>query len=136
MEQDIIYQRQVVGTAKMKQEGMFLIVQCRCTISPNVPHKIAVHSQKTLLDLGLCVKEPQGCGLLTRVCVSKFPKEPVQFCLEEVHQEQFVPVRPDIPLPSAEILKDGRFAVKNGIAGIVIGPKAQFPDQQGNGQIP
>ena len=129
MERDIIYQDKVVGTAKIEQEGLFLIIRCRCTIIPNAPLRIILYSQETVLDLGLCMTEQHGCGLLTRIAATKFPKEPVIFCLEDTHYETFVPLHLDAALPTVQILKYGRFTVENGVAGIMTTLKVQFPDR-------
>lgn len=116
----ISYEGKPVGEAQIERQGMFMIIRCHCRVRLDSPRKITVHSPDTVLDLGLCIKEYNGCGLLARIPEKSFPKGALEFLLEASVPEQFIPIYEDAALSSVAILNHGKFELRNGVAGIIL----------------
>ncbi len=120
---EIRYQGNPCGIANISRQGLFLIIQCCCSLESTEPLKIILRSADRMIDLGWCMKQPYGYGLQKRISIKELPAEPIEFSLEAECRESFDIVAENTPFPLIDRLYTGKFAIQGGIPGIVL------PDQ-------
>ena len=108
-----------VGTATIDQHGMFWMIRCRCSVRPQQAQRIILKAGMKTHDLGLCIGQPEGCGLNTRVPIRQFATDELVFIMEVASRDTFLQITADQPFPAIEKLRDSRFIVHEGKVGIV-----------------
>ena len=109
-----------VGTTRIIKEGMFLKILCRCDIKYEEGLHIQIIGADKTIDLGLCVPGKFGIELVSRVLIRDLPGSALKIQLSKRGKDEFYPVSPLRPFDGLHMLRNGRFQVRNSVAGIVV----------------
>lgn len=115
---DITKNGQAVGTAAVEKDGLYYRFTCRCRGSGIFHLRVSRGGKEE--SLGIPVPEGGEYRLRTRIPVSRFPAGEFRFFVEEPKKETFVPVIPGQPFPYLSKLKNARYALRNGTAGVIL----------------
>ena len=122
-EYSIEWNGKTVGNAWIERQGMFWLIQCRCSVEMREPLRIVATSGRQKTDLGTCVSYRDGCGLQGRVSIKNICPDDLSFHIELVNSEIFIPVFEEKPFPVILELTTARFENRNGQAGVRIAIK-------------
>lgn len=114
----ITYNGQRVGTAEVKQQGLFLVIHCECDTDLHDTYSIVASSKGKTVELGCYVPGSDGCSLERRISVKHISGEEITFLIAPVKKEMVVPVYTDKPFPYLSQLSSAHFAVKNNQASV------------------
>ena len=112
-----------VGTIRIIKEGMFLKILCRCDIDYEEDLHIQIIGANKTIDLGLCVPGKFGVELATRLLLRDLPESAIKIQLSKQEKDEFYPVSPQRPFDGLQMLRTGRFQLRNSVAGIVVKSK-------------
>lgn len=109
-----------VGTTRIIKEGMFLKILCRCDIDYEEGLYIQIIGADKTIDLGLCVPGKFGVELVSRVLIRDLPGSAIKIQLSKREKDEFYPVSSLSHFNGLQMLRVGRFQVRNSVAGIVV----------------
>lgn len=119
----IVYDGNVIGSAKVIRKGLFYEISCFDTMQR--PHRIAVSVCQRTVDLGLSVPDKDGYRCFTRIPVKLLGDGEMEFRAMGV--QRFIPVFEDKPFSCLHRLCDARFTCSGEDVGVLI--KEQSLDQ-------
>ena len=85
---DITYDGAHVGNAKMKKQGLYYSISCRCRLPDAGLYRIHAIAGGRREDLGICVPMGESFGMDKRIPVKYLGDEAVTF---ELHPKDWVP---------------------------------------------
>ncbi len=126
---DLIWKDQVVGTAEAKRQGLYYKISC--SFDRTGYYELIVRAGEKKVNLGLCIPQGEGFGLVTRIPVKKIGGEPDGFfLLERGTGERFAPVEEGKPFAHIGGLRMARFSEQEGREGVTLPEEAlQDSDQ-------
>lgn len=85
-----------VGKAFVSQEGLYMLIQCRCIPLCRKPRRLFMQAGENTIPLGLCVPDGDEMSLLKRVPVKKIGDSKPTFRVEDPQPKgaQFIPGEP------------------------------------------
>ena len=114
--------KSTVGSAEVYDEGLYYRIVCRCGQVCKHPNRIFVSGCNGTVDLGICLYDESGFYLRTRIPKKRIGGNNLSFYLSgpEKNGTVFIPLDTDFSFPYLSKLKNARFAVKDGKAGVEI----------------
>ena len=109
-----------VGISRITKEGMFLKILCRCDIDYEEDLHIEIIGDNKTVDLGVCVPGKFGVELVARLLTRDLPEHAIRVQLSKQEKDEFYPVTHCGPFDGLQLLRTGRFQVRNGQPGIVV----------------
>ncbi len=112
-----------MGSATLKRDGLYWIVQCRCALGGEVMYDLTVSVGDHHEKLGLLIPEDSYHTLTTKVAVKRLGQGKPAFSLLPRHgsvRGQFVAVKPDEPFSYLNRLERAYLAIRDGQPGIVL----------------
>ena len=112
-----------VGLVKLRREGLYWRIRCRCQLSGDMLCRVLVRCGKREESLGILVPEGSDFVLDTRIPVKKIGEGPLSFSAVPKHgpvEGRFVPLSPEEPFRYISKLKDAYLEKRNGKIGVVI----------------
>lgn len=100
-----------VGNATVVPKGLYLQIECRCSLPQYQRWRIFVHTQEKKTDLGLCSKRQGDVGLYTCIPEKKVGTGALRFLVAEERKGEYVPLDETKPCPCISRLRRGRLAV-------------------------
>lgn len=76
---EITYENQNVGSAVVVAEGLYLRIECQCTMPKRDLYRIFAKDDNVMIDLGICVPVGQHYSLVKRIPQKQFPGKTVKF---------------------------------------------------------
>lgn len=136
-EYNVFQGQDIIGSAGVKQEGLYFSFQCRCKPKSDAIHIAMVENNGKKYDLGVCVPEQDGFTAYKRIAIKEFKDMEFKFCIKEKEEVHTAPVDADEnkPFPYLQDLDGAHLDLTSGFPQICITDiKDQFQDQQGSGQ--
>lgn len=113
------------GTVTVTAQGLYWVIQCRCRLYSDVMQNLVVRTGGNYTILGLLVPEGGSYYLRTRIAKKELPKFD-GFSLRPRHekmQEDFYPIKPEVPFAYLGRLEDAYLVRKGGEIGLVLNKK-------------
>lgn len=108
-----------VGQARVKREGLYYKILCRCVFPHKNIYRIKVTDGNKEVDLGICVPEGNYFTLISRIAVKNIPGDNLQFTVTTNQTtEYFVADRK--PFHDLDKLETARLQNRNGQLYVVI----------------
>ena len=111
---DVTRDGQVVGTARVKREGLYCRVSCRCRVADRAIHRLWAGNEK----LGVLIPEKGELVLETKVAAKRL-KPGCCFTIGE-NRGEFIPIRPGEAFYHLDRLRQGKLVYQNGQPGMKI----------------
>ncbi len=111
---DVNLAGEAVGTVKIKREGLYLRLRCRCRAPGREIRRLYADGEK----LGVLIPEDGELVLKTKVAAKRL-KPGCAFTLDE-NIGTFIPIRPGEPFAQLEQVRTGRLAFREGKPGLMI----------------
>lgn len=115
---DIVENGKPVGRAQVEKNGLYYSFSCRCR--GNGVFRIRVSRGGREESLGIPVPRGNEYCLEKKLPASRFPEGQFRFFIGQEQKERFVPVVPGQPFAYLSHLKNARYAVRDGIAGVIV----------------
>ena len=109
MEYPILDKEKHVGRACVIQQGMTMLIRCRCMGSEAKNRMIYLGN----MALGRCLPEAGEYSVVRRIPKRNFPEDPC-FVLERTEPGKRILVREDRPVEGLELLRNARFSIEDG----------------------
>lgn len=122
-EYPIVLAGETVGSAKVKRQGLYWKICCRCKLPGEVVYKVILCCQNREADLGVLVPGPEGFEIETSLPVKKVGTGGFSFRAVPRHAQvtrKFVPIYPEEPFSYLERLKEAYLEVRNGQVGVML----------------
>ena len=96
---EIFYDKQCVGTATMKREGLYLCFSCRCRLPDNGLYRIHVTDGDRRGDLGICVPMDDNFGMDKKLPAKGLGEGILRFELlpKDWKPQEITITEPDVP---------------------------------------
>lgn len=130
---DITFQNNAVGTAVMREKGLYYEIHCVCAMNKAGLYRVRLEDGNTVLDLGTCLRVDDRYEIQTKLPKSKLSGNSVQFVLtdgETKPQGSFVPIIAGEPFLHLTKLPVSHLEVTENMIGI----RYPMSDQQDSGQ--
>lgn len=111
---DVTLDGQTVGTVRLKREGLYYQVYCRCRVADGEIHRLYAGGEK----LGVLIPENGELVLNTKVAAKRM-KEGCAFTIGE-NSEKFIPIRPGEAFEHLDKLRTGRLGWRAGKMGLLL----------------
>ena len=123
MDYDILLGGRAIGRATAQRQGLYYLLDCRCSLSGESMFCIAVTGSANTENLGILVPEDGAFVLRTRLPVKRLGEGPLRF--EAVpkqtrRRENFIPLSPEEPFRYLQRLENAYLQIRNGQAGVVL----------------
>ncbi len=117
----ILLDKEQVGTAEVKEEGLYYLFVCICNIKQKGIHRICVEDGINKVDLGICVPYGNEFILQTRIPKKRFLRNTFSFSLISKQKNKMeVPVQSGMTFEKLEKLNTARLETTNGQQKLVI----------------
>lgn len=120
---DITLGSDVIGQARVTQQGLYYLFDCRCRLTGEVLYRLVVRCGDRKEDLGICIPRGGQFGLETKLPVKRFGRGAPKFSVVPRHETvsgQFIPIRPEAPFAYLSRLEEAFLAVQNGQIGVIL----------------
>jgi hypothetical protein len=124
-----------VGFVRLSKKGMFYSLNCRFRPDKVEKYHLVMQCDGTEWDLGICVPFGRALGMERHFPIHRIGEGEMRFVVQSAEEvEGFAPIYDDQPFLSLGDLLNGRFAVINGVKGIVFARESEnITPQQCNG---
>lgn len=115
--------RNIAGQVEVEPDGLYSHVRCRCSLPLGTIGRLWLYGENTRLNLGVLLPGQEGFILERRIPAKQMDVSNPDFVVqtsEENRSEFFVPVREGEPFAYLSKLKNSRYAVRDGIPGLLI----------------
>ncbi len=119
-----------VGTAEIRENGLYLLISCRCKDLKRIT-KIRLITPKKEHMLGTCVLSEGSFVLKKQIPKKNISPGPYRFQVLFEEKQRFIPISENEPLAYIQYLRESKFCCQDGIPGIIIELKDQ-PDSDQN----
>lgn len=117
----VTWKQQVVGEVSLHPDGLYCNILCTCKLPEGGIYRLWMSASGEGTNLGVLYPGSGFFSLRRRVPGNLLAKENPVFRIElPQKQMRFVPVRADEPFPYLHLLMQGRFAVQDGVPGLLI----------------
>ena len=112
---------ETVGSTKLAYEGLYCIIECRCTWVGDTMMHLMMELKDGVEDLGLICPSEGKLYLKKRIPKKRIENKIAGFYLRSRAStvEAFVPVEPDSAFPYLHCLEDCRFDIRVEKAGVI-----------------
>lgn len=120
---EVFFGKELVGKVQLLREGLYYRVICRCEVSGKQIYRLFAQVGAQKLNLGVLIPDGNGLYLSKKIPVKRFNCEIPVFTISSgclVHQEVFVPIRPEEPFLYIDRLKNSFLQTESGKIGIRI----------------
>lgn len=134
---DIFRGSERIGKAEVTRHGLYYRFRCCCNLTGEVIYRIVVQCADATENLGIPLPCADAFVLDKRIPANRFSTETPMFFAVPRHpkrRDDWIPVKPDEPFSYLDQIRNARFVIRDGTAGVVI--KASDPVQQGSDPIP
>ena len=117
----ILLDKEQVGTAEVKEEGLYYLFICICNIKQKGIHRVFVDDGINNVDLGICVPFGNEFVLRTHIPKKRFLSDAFSFSLiPDQKNKMEVPVQSGMVFENLEKLNAVRLEIKNGQQKLII----------------
>lgn len=118
----VTWENRVVGQVRLVRSGLYTQLHCRCDLPAGEIYRLWISAGEKRMNLGVLYPEAEGFCLHRRVPTHQIPcGEPVFSIRQKSEQPvRFVPVREDEPFAYLPLLMHSRFALRDGVPGLLI----------------
>ena len=121
----VTYDGRAVGSCTVCKSGLYYHIACSCNWISDRIYRLCLRIGGTVVDLGVLVPKDEGIALEKRLAIKQLPSGQPEFVVipagtVKAEDECFVPVYEDKAIPCLSKLTTARFAVRNGVAGIIV----------------
>lgn len=120
---DVFLSGQTAGKARVRKEGLYLCISCRCQLSGEVVYQLEVEGEGQWLKLGIPVPADGEFILETRIPRKRLPEGEFRFRLTPRHTEKsgiFIPISPEEPFRYLTRLQNAVMEIRDGKKGILL----------------
>ena len=126
----VTYEGRAVGKCRIQKNGLYYHFNCRCELVSHQVCRLQVSCAGKRTDIGVLIPSDNCILLEKRIAAKHFqvgqPELTLMVSGEIGIEECFIPVREDVPMPCLQLLQKARFAVRDGVPGILITEKGCF----------
>lgn len=94
---------QVIGTAELRQQGLYCHVRCRCCLEGTGMQRLSLGVGKRVIDLGILVPMSGEFGMDTRIAAKRIPEGTPEFWVGERVRREAPPEETAREAPAAEM---------------------------------
>ena len=121
----VTYDGRAVGSCTVCKSGLYYHFVCSCNWISDRIYRLCLRIGGTVVDLGVLVPKDEGIALEKRLAIKQLPSGQPEFVVIPAgtvnrKDECFIPVYEDKAIPCLSKLTTARFAVRNGVAGIIV----------------
>ena len=121
----VTYDGRAVGSCTVCKSGLYYHFVCSCNWISDRIYRLCLRIGGTGIDLGVLIPKDEGIALEKRLAIKQLPSgQPVFVVISagtvKAEDECFVPVYEDKAISCLGKLSTARFAVRNGVAGIIV----------------
>lgn len=120
---DVLLGGQPVGKVQVERQGLYYCFSCRCTLSGEVIHKLAVTCGDHTENLGVLVPMGRDFGLCAKLPIKRLGTGDLRFRVLPRHKdlgEKFIPLSPEEPFRYLERLEHAFLKIRDGKVGICL----------------
>lgn len=126
MEYPIVFHEKRIGSARVQQQGMYVLISCRCCSEESLKKQIYLSG----FALGKCVPDGSTYTLLRRLPKREMPADPI-FELREEGREFRIELEVDTPFHHLEKLPYARFSYEDEKAALLISDQISSSNNTG-----
>lgn len=121
----VTYDGRAVGSCTVCKSGLYYHFVCSCNWISDRICRLYLRIGGTGIDLGVLIPKDEGVALEKRLAIKQLPSGQPEFVVIPAgtvnrKDECFVPVYEDKAISCLGKLSTARFAVRNGVAGIIV----------------
>ena len=121
----VTYDGRAVGSCTVCKSGLYYHFVCSCNWISDRIYRLYLRIGGTVIDLGVLIPKGEGIALEKRLVIKQLPSGQPEFVVipagkVKAEDECFVPVYEDKAISCLGKLSTARFAVRNGVAGIIV----------------
>lgn len=112
-----------VGKAEVTETGLYYQICCKCCFPTAGSYQIYVKNGERSFNLGTCVPTDDRFGMCTKVAKKHIGEGKFSFIARrkgDTVRDYFAPVDPHEPFLHLSVLRNARFAIKDGQPGVMI----------------
>lgn len=117
---DVKLGEETVGQATMEKRGLYYTVRCSCRFLEGI-FRLVDRCDHGEVSVGICGPVAGGLGISRNIPAKKLDSGSHVFRLlpQGNSQGDFYPLDPQKPCPLADRLEQTRFAIREGVAGLI-----------------
>ena len=121
----VTYDGRAVGSCTVCKSGLYYNFACSCNWISDRIYRLYLRIGGTVIDLGVLIPKGEGIALEKRLVIKQLPSGQPEFVVipagkVKAEDECFVPVYEDKAISCLGKLSTARFAVRNGVTGIIV----------------
>ena len=118
----VTWENRVAGQVRLVRSGLYTELSCRCDLPTGEIYRLWVSAGEKSVNLGVLYPDSEGFCLRRRVPAHQIPTENPVFSIRQKAEisMRFVPVREDEPFAYLPLLMHSRFAIRDGVPGLLI----------------
>ena len=120
LQYDVRWHERTVGRVEVIAKGLYCHILCRCQ-KLNGIFRLLAQTENGDIPIGILCPGEGGFLLERAIPMRKIDCDRLSFILAEKNENtEFYPIDPNKPCPIIERLEEARFAVRNGIPGLIL----------------
>lgn len=119
----VTWEERIVGQVRIVSRGLYSDIECRCKLPEGEIYRLWVYTDAEKTNLGVLYPGSEEFSLRRRLPTRDIPTLNPIFRIQRPAREadmRFVPVREDTPFAYLSLLPQSRYAVRDGVAGLLI----------------